>query len=146
MIFESFSTEDTKKIAIEMASTAKAGDVYCLIGDLGAGKTAFTKSFAYGLGLIDIVTSPTFSIVNEYSSSLNNLSPTLYHFDVYRIKDIQEMEDTGYEDYFYGNGIVIIEWADLIKDLWPPNCIVIIFSLGDKNEYHRIIEVRRHAK
>ncbi len=93
---------------------AEAGDILCLTGDLGAGKTTFTKAFALGMEIEEHITSPTFTIIQEYEGKI-----PLYHFDVYRIDDPLELEEIGYEEYFFGRGVTIIEWADMIKDLIP---------------------------
>lgn len=98
-----------------MGRKATAGDVLCLSGALGVGKTVFTQGFAQGLGINDTVNSPTFTIVQEYGGS----RLPLYHFDVYRIAHIEEMEEIGYEDYFYGDGVCLIEWAELIDEILP---------------------------
>ena len=120
MEFESNSYEETQKFAEEFSKTLEAGDVLCMYGDLGVGKTAFVQGLAKGLGIDEPITSPTFTIVNEYSGRL-----PLYHFDVYRIGDIEEMEEIGYDDYFYGNGICLIEWANLIEEILPEQIIEI---------------------
>ena len=120
MEFESNSYEETQKFAEEFSKTLKAGDVLCMYGDLGVGKTAFVQGLAKGLGIDEPITSPTFTIVNEYSGRL-----PLYHFDVYRIGDVEEMEEIGYDDYFYGNGICLIEWANLIEEILPEQIIEI---------------------
>jgi len=112
---DSFSEKETFQIAKELAENAKAGEVYCLSGDLGVGKTVFTKGFAAGLGITEPVSSPTFTIVQIYEEG----RLPLYHFDVYRIEDIEEMEEIGYEDCFYGEGVCLIEWAELIKEILP---------------------------
>ena len=117
-IWESFSEKETFEIAKTLAKQAKAGDVYCLSGDLGVGKTVFTKGFAKGLGIKEPVNSPTFTIMQIYEEG--NLP--FYHFDVYRIEDVEEMEEIGYEDYFYGEGICFIEWAELIQEILPSHC------------------------
>ena len=114
MEFESNSYEETQKFAEEFSKTLKAGDVLCMYGDLGVGKTAFVQGLAKGLGIDEPITSPTFTIVNEYSGRL-----PLYHFDVYRIGDVEEMDEIGYEDCFYGEGVCLIEWAELIEELLP---------------------------
>ena len=103
-----------EKLAKSFGRLAEAGDVICLTGDLGAGKTTFTKAFARGMGIEEHITSPTFTIIQEYPGKI-----PLYHFDVYRIDDPLELEEIGYEEYFFGNGVTIIEWADMIKDLLP---------------------------
>lgn len=116
MIIESFSPEDTFRVGEQLAKDARPGDIYTLDGDLGVGKTIFTKGMAKGLGIEEPVTSPTFTILQEYESG----RLPLYHFDVYRIGDPEEMDEIGYEDYFYGNGLVMIEWANLIEEILPP--------------------------
>ncbi len=112
--FISNSPAETEKIAYDVASNLKPGDVICLGGDLGAGKTAFAKGLIKSLGVVDHVTSPTFTIVNEYDGKW-----PVYHFDVYRINDVEEMFEIGFEEYVYGDGISIIEWADNIKEILP---------------------------
>lgn len=115
MQIESFSSEDTFRLGFMLGEKAKKGDVYCLSGELGAGKTVFTQGFAKGMGIEEVVNSPTFTIIQQYTGRL-----PLYHFDVYRISDIDEMEEIGYMDYFYGDGVCLIEWAELIDELLPP--------------------------
>jgi len=120
MICESFSAEDTENLGIIIGQEAKKGDIFCLKGDLGAGKTVFTQGFAKGLGYEGRVTSPTFTLMNEY---VGGRLP-LYHFDLYRLEGGEEdMESIGYEDYFYGNGVALVEWAELAGDAIPPNAI-----------------------
>ena len=118
MEFESNSYEETQKFAEEFSKTLKAGDVLCMYGDLGVGKTAFVQGLAKGLGIDMPITSPTFTIVNEYSGRL-----PLYHFDVYRIGDVSEMDEIGYEDCFYGEGVCLIEWSQLIPEILPEHVI-----------------------
>ena len=98
-----------------MGREARPGEVYTLIGDLGVGKTVFTKGLAAGLGIKEPVSSPTFTILQEYEEG----RLPFYHFDVYRIGDVEEMDEIGYEDYFYGDGVCLIEWADLIREILP---------------------------
>ena len=135
MIWESFAPEETKNIGFQLGQKAKRGDIYCLSGDLGVGKTVFTKGFAEGLEIDDYVTSPTFTIINEYEGRL-----ALYHFDVYRVRQIEEMDETGYEEYFFGDGVCLIEWAELIAPLIPDNAVWITiekdYTKGD--DYRRI--------
>ena len=119
MIIESFSPEDTFGVGEQLAKEARPGDIYTLEGDLGVGKTIFTKGVARGLGIDEPVTSPTFTILQEYESG----RLPLYHFDVYRIGDPEEMDEIGYEDYFYGQGICLIEWASRIEELIPAEAI-----------------------
>jgi len=110
-----------RKIAAQLAARVSAGDVICLSGPLAAGKTEFAKGFAEGLGIGEMITSPTFTIVNEYEGG--RLS--LYHFDVYRISSIEQMQDTGYEEYFYSDGVCIVEWAERITALLPDHATII---------------------
>lgn len=118
MIKETNSMEETIEFGKELGMNSKRGDIFCLVGDLGCGKTMMSKGIAMGLGIDEAdITSPTFTIVNTY----DDLEKPLYHFDVYRISDISEMDDIGYEDMFYGDGVSIVEWADLIKELIPNN-------------------------
>ena len=117
MVIEVHSENETRNLGFEMGENAKAGDIYCLKGDLGVGKTVFTKGFAEGLGVKEDITSPTFTIVNEYDSG----KLPFYHFDVYRISDSEEMFDIGCDEYFFGNGVCLIEWAELIEDILPEN-------------------------
>ena len=119
MIFESFTPEDTFTIGKKLAETVRPGEIYTLNGDLGVGKTVFTKGLAAGLGIKEPVTSPTFTILQEYESG----RLPLYHFDVYRIGDPEEMDEIGYEDYFYGDGVCLIEWASMIGELIPETAI-----------------------
>ncbi|MBQ1843869.1 MAG: tRNA (adenosine(37)-N6)-threonylcarbamoyltransferase complex ATPase subunit type 1 TsaE [Lachnospiraceae bacterium] len=137
--FESHSAKETEQFAADLAAKALPGDVYTLTGDLGVGKTVFAKGFAKGLGITEPVTSPTFTIVQEY---LSGRLP-LYHFDVYRIGDPDEMEETGFYDYIDRGGVVLIEWAELIEDVLPENRTEITISkdLAGDDDY-RIIEVR----
>ncbi len=115
-IIESFSPEDTKKLGVELGQNAKPGEVYTLLGDLGVGKTVLTQGIAEGLGIEEAICSPTFTIVQVYEEG----RMPFYHFDVYRIGDIEEMDEIGYEDYFYGDGLTMIEWANLIEEILPP--------------------------
>ena len=115
MKFDSYSEQETFQIGVSLGEQVKSGDVLCLSGDLGVGKTVFTKGFAKGLGIQTPINSPTFTIVQEYEEG----RLPFYHFDVYRIEDPEEMEEIGYEDYFYGNGVCVIEWATLIEELLP---------------------------
>ncbi|MBQ2404283.1 MAG: tRNA (adenosine(37)-N6)-threonylcarbamoyltransferase complex ATPase subunit type 1 TsaE, partial [Lachnospiraceae bacterium] len=113
MIKESFCPEETYALGKSLGEAAKPGDVICLNGDLGVGKTVFTQGFADGLAITEPVNSPTFTIVQEYHDG----RLPLYHFDVYRIGDISEMDEVGYEDYFFGEGVCLIEWSNLIEEI-----------------------------
>lgn len=115
MITESLGPGDTYALGRRLGENAKPGDVFCLNGDLGVGKTVFTQGFAAGLGVTEPVNSPTFTIVQQYDDG----RLPLYHFDVYRIGDVSEMDEVGYEDCFYGEGVTLIEWSGLIEELLP---------------------------
>ncbi len=115
MILESYDELDTFDIGKKIGEKAKPGDIYALLGDLGTGKTVFSKGFAAGLEIRENIVSPTFTIVSQY---LDGKMP-FYHFDVYRIGDIEEMDEIGYEDCFYGEGVCLVEWANLIEEIMP---------------------------
>ncbi|MBL7574516.1 tRNA threonylcarbamoyladenosine biosynthesis protein TsaE [Peptoniphilus asaccharolyticus DSM 20463] len=105
---------DTEKFGESLGKMLRAGDVVCLNGELGVGKTTLTKSIAKGMGIEDYITSPTFNIINEYYGDLN-----LYHFDTYRLENVEEVSYLGFDEYFYGEGVCVIEWADRIKSFLP---------------------------
>ena len=136
MIIESLETKDTYELGKSMGEKAQKGDVYLLLGDLGVGKTVFTQGFADGLGITEPISSPTFTIIQEYEDG----RLPFYHFDVYRIGDIEEMEEIGYQDYFYGNGVTFVEWANLIEEILPSNYrqITIEKDLEKGFDYRRI--------
>lgn len=119
MIYETSGPEETYELGRRLGREAEPGQVYCLDGDLGVGKTVFTQGFAAGLGIEEPVNSPTFTIVQQYEEG----RLPLYHFDVYRIGDIDEMDEIGYEDCFYGNGVCLIEWSRLIGEILPANAV-----------------------
>ncbi len=121
MIIETNSEKETFELGKKIGENAKAGQIYTLTGDLGVGKTVFTQGLAAGLGITEPVNSPTFTIVQMYEDG----RLPFYHFDVYRIGDIEEMEEIGYEYCFYGEGVCLIEWADLIQEILPPDVIAI---------------------
>ena len=114
-VIESFSPEETLELGKKMGKQALPGEVYTLVGDLGVGKTVFTQGIALGLEIEESICSPTFTIVQVYEEG----RMPFYHFDVYRIGDIEEMDEIGYEDYFYGEGLCMIEWANLIEEILP---------------------------
>ena len=114
-VIESFSVEDTLELGRKLGRQALPGQVYTLVGDLGVGKTVLTQGIAEGLEIEEPICSPTFTIVQVYEEG----RMPFYHFDVYRIGDIEEMDEIGYEDYFYGEGLTMIEWANLIEDILP---------------------------
>ena len=136
MVTETRSPEETYELGRKIGLQARPGQVYTLTGDLGVGKTVFTQGVAAGLGITEPVSSPTFTIVQVYEEG----RLPFYHFDVYRIGDIEEMEEIGYDDYFFGKGICLIEWAELIEEILPDDRISITI---DKNleqgfDYRRI--------
>ncbi len=138
MQFISNSPDETQGFAADMAKSLKSGDVLCLYGDLGAGKTAFVQGLAKGLGIDEPITSPTFTIVNEYEGRL-----PLYHFDVYRIADSDEMYEVGFDEYVYGEGVSVIEWPQLIADILPERRFDIEIKKDfGKGENYREITVR----
>jgi tRNA threonylcarbamoyladenosine biosynthesis protein TsaE len=139
-IYESFSTEETYNLGKKMGLMATPGEVVCLDGDLGVGKTVFTQGFAKGLGIDEQINSPTFTIVQEYETG----RLPFYHFDVYRIGDISEMDEIGYEDYFYSNGVCFIEWANLITEILPEQITKIVIEKNlDKGFDYRMIKVKK---
>ena len=121
---ETFSPKETFQVGVELAKKAIPGQVYTLIGDLGVGKTVLTQGMADGLGIEEPVNSPTFTIVQVYEEG----RMPFYHFDVYRIGDVEEMDEIGYEDYFYGEGLCLIEWANLIEEILPDTYTQITIS------------------
>ena len=125
--FKTNNARETENLGRKIADALKGGEVIAMTGDLGAGKTTMTKALAKGLGINEYVTSPTFTILNEYEGRLK-----LFHFDVYRINDIEEMYDLGFEEYIYGDGVSIIEWSNLIEEILPKDTINIeILATGD---------------
>lgn len=127
MIYETFSPEETYDVGVKISKKAKPGDIYCLLGDIGVGKTVFSKGFAKGLHIDESITSPTFTIVNEYEGRY-----PLYHFDLYRIEDGEELEEIGFEEYLFSRGVCLIEWAERIEEMIP--------------EYARKIIIEKHLE
>ncbi len=135
---ETFSAEETFNIGKRIGENASSGSVYTLVGDLGVGKTVFTQGVAKGLGISDPISSPTFTILQVYDSG----RLPFYHFDVYRIGDVSEMDEIGYEDYFYGDGICFIEWANLIEDILPEHYTEITIEKNlEKGFDYRLITI-----
>lgn len=136
MIIDSRSPEETFRFGEALGQNAKAGQVYTLVGDLGVGKTLFTQGFAKGLGVEDAISSPTFTIVQEYEDG----RLPFYHFDVYRIGDVEEMDEIGFDDYISGDGVCLIEWANLIEEILPEERteIVIEKDLDQGFDYRKI--------
>lgn len=124
MNYETFGSEETYELGKRLALQAEPGTVIALNGDLGVGKTVFTKGFAAGLGITEHVNSPTFTIVQVYDEG----RMPFYHFDVYRIGDVSEMDEIGYEEYFYGNGVCLVEWAELIREILPEDYLEVTIS------------------
>ncbi len=138
MRYESNSPRETEKIGNLFGGIARRGNIYTLSGDLGTGKTVLAQGFAKGLGIRELVNSPTFTIVNEYTTGVM----PFYHFDVYRISDPEEMYEIGFEDYLYGDGICLIEWGELIRDILPENTISIRIEKDlSKGEDYRLIHI-----
>lgn len=133
---QSSSPEETIQIAKEYAQTVSAGDIICLKGNLGAGKTQFVRGFVQGLGLSgDVVSSPTFTIINEYEGDF-----LVYHFDCYRLEHFEEAVEIGAEEYLYGDGVCLIEWPDRISELLPPSSKHVTFSIIGKNKREIIFQ------
>ncbi len=141
MIIETRSAQETFELGKKIGLESKSGQVYTLVGDLGVGKTVFTQGLAKGLGIDEPISSPTFTIVQEYEGT----RVPFYHFDVYRIGDIEEMDEIGFEDYVYGDGVCMIEWANLIEEILPENYteIVIEKDLSMGFEFRRITLEKR---
>lgn len=141
---ESYSSEDTYLLGEQIGKSIPAGSVLTLVGDLGVGKTIFTQGLAGGLGITEPVNSPTFTIVQIYEEG----RLPLYHFDVYRIGDLSEMDEIGYEDYFYGNGVCLVEWANLIEELLPESYIeiTIVKNLQKGFDYRDIAITRKYNR
>ena len=136
MVLETRSPEQTFQIGVDLAKKAVPGQVFTLTGDLGVGKTVFTQGFAHGLGITEPVNSPTFTIVQVYEGG----RLPFYHFDVYRIGDVEEMDEVGFDEYVMGEGVPLIEWANLIEEILPERRTEIIIEkdLQEGFEYRRI--------
>ncbi len=141
-VYKTESELETLKLGEMLAKNAYAGEIITLDGDLGSGKTVFAKGFARGLGIDEPITSPTFTIVREYESG----RLPLYHFDVYRIDSPDEMYEVGFDDYLFGNGVCIIEWAENIREILPENIVRISIKRSDTENFDaRIIELENPA-
>ena len=136
MIIESRSAEETFALGRKIGEQARPGDVYTLVGDLGVGKTVFTQGLAVGLEITEPISSPTFTIVQVYEEG----RLPFYHFDVYRIGDVEEMDEIGFEDYIYGEGVSLIEWSNLIEEILPEKKVEITIEkdLAQGFDYRRI--------
>lgn len=133
MKIELNSLDKTKEFGKKLGKLLKKGDIVCLNGDLGAGKTTLTKSIGLGLGVEEYITSPTFSLINEYKGRL-----PVYHFDVYRLENVDELDDLGFDEYFFGGGVCIIEWAEKIEKMLPKEIIVLDIESGEDIDKRRI--------
>ena len=144
MVLETLDHEDKFEVGRTIGMNAKPGQIYTLTGDLGVGKTVFTQGVAAGLGITEPVNSPTFTIIQEYEDG----RLPFYHFDVYRIGDLEEMEEIGYDDYFFGQGICLIEWAELIEEILPEKRIEVTIEkdLEKGFEYRKITIEERGEK
>ena len=143
MMIESFGPGNTYSLGQRLGREAKKGDIFCLNGDLGVGKTVFTQGFAAGLGITEPVNSPTFTILQQYDEG----RLPLYHFDVYRIGDVSEMDEVGYEDCFYGDGVTLIEWPERIRELLPEHVVTVTIekNLEKGFDYRKItVEGTKH--
>lgn len=144
MIIETKSAEETFELGRKIGKEAEPGEVYTLVGDLGVGKTVFTQGLAKGLLIEEPISSPTFTIVQVYEEG----RLPFYHFDVYRIGDVEEMDEIGFEDYVYGQGVSLIEWANLIEEILPEKRTEIIIEkdLEQGFDYRRITVIRREGE
>ena len=144
MVIETHDPEETFEVGRTIGMIANPGQIYTLTGDLGVGKTVFTQGVAAGLGITEPVNSPTFTIIQEYEDG----RLPFYHFDVYRIGDLEEMEEIGYDDYFFGQGICLIEWAELIEEILPEKRIEVTIEkdLEKGFEYRKITIEERGEK
>lgn len=129
----------TEEFGIRLGKLLKSGDIVCLNGDLGAGKTTMTKSIGIGLDVDEYITSPTFALINLYKGRM-----VVYHFDVYRLENVDELYDLGFDEYFYGNGVCIIEWAEKIDKLIPEDRIIIDIEKTNKDD-ERILHISGHG-
>lgn len=134
------SLDETIRIGMDLSKHLMPGDLICLTGDLGTGKTSFTKGLGKGLGITEYITSPTYTIINEYYSG----RIPLYHFDVYRLGSADEMLELGCDEYFFGNGITVLEWADNVLDILPEEKLCIIMNVGN-NFDERIITMKAYG-
>ena len=143
MVYETKRPEETYELGRQLGEKAEPGTIYCLEGDLGVGKTVFTQGFAKGLGVHETVNSPTFTILQQYEDG----RMPLYHFDVYRIGDVEEMDEIGYEDCFYGEGVCLIEWPSLIREILPTKAVWILIEKNvDKGFGYRRITLEERQK
>ncbi|MCI8770378.1 MAG: tRNA (adenosine(37)-N6)-threonylcarbamoyltransferase complex ATPase subunit type 1 TsaE [Lachnospiraceae bacterium] len=135
-VFQSYSVDDTFSFGIRLGESCSPGDIILLNGDLGVGKTVLSKGIGEGLGIQEPISSPTFTVLQIYEEG----RMPLYHFDVYRITDVEEMEEIGYEDYFYGQGLCLVEWASLIEEILPDHAVSVTIEkdLEQGTDYRKI--------
>ena len=139
MVYETNAPEETFTLAKQLGEAAEPGMVFTLTGDLGVGKTVFAQGLAEGLGITEPINSPTFTIVQVYDEG----RLPFYHFDVYRIGDVEEMDEIGYEEYFYGDGVCIVEWGLMIEELLPDDCVFIEIKKDvDKGFDYRLVSIK----
>ena len=138
MVIDTWGPEETRAFGKKMGQEARPGQVICLNGDLGVGKTIFTQGFAEGLGIDEPVNSPTFTIVQQYDTG----RLPLYHFDIYRVNDADELFEIGSEEYIYGGGVSVVEWADLCWEIIPEGAIIVRIAYGAR-ECERVYEILR---
>ena len=131
--------EETEKFGIQIGRLLNSGDIICLNGELGAGKTTLTKSIGLGLGVDDYITSPTFALINEYMGRVK-----VFHFDVYRLENVEDLYDLGFDEYFYGKGVSIVEWAEKIEKFLPKERLVVDIKKGN-NDNERIINIKAYG-
>ena len=142
-VIETNSPEETLALGEQLGRAAQPGDVYTLVGDLGVGKTVLTQGIAQGLEIDEPICSPTFTIVQVYEEG----RMPFYHFDVYRIGDVSEMDEIGYEEYFYGDGVCIVEWGLMIEELLPQNCIFIEIKKDTAKGFdYRVVSIKEGRK
>lgn len=143
MIIETNSASETLALGEKLGKAAKPGQIYTLNGDLGVGKTVLTQGFAKGLGITEAVNSPTFTIIQEYTEG----RLPFYHFDVYRIGDVEEMEEIGFDEYIFGEGVCLIEWANLIEEILPPHYQTVrIEKVLEKGFDYRMITIEAEGE
>ena len=143
MIIETNSASETLALVEKLGKAAKPGQIYTLNGDLGVGKTVLTQGFAKGLGITEAVNSPTFTIIQEYTEG----RLPFYHFDVYRIGDVEEMEEIGFDEYIFGEGVCLIEWANLIEEILPPHYQTVrIEKVLEKGFDYRMITIEAEGE
>ncbi|MDO4766436.1 MAG: tRNA (adenosine(37)-N6)-threonylcarbamoyltransferase complex ATPase subunit type 1 TsaE [Eubacteriales bacterium] len=138
-IIETRTSEETFQLGKKLGETAQRGDIYALVGDLGVGKTVFSKGFAEGLAIDEVISSPTFTLINEYQGG----RLPLYHFDIYRIEEAEELDAIGFQDYIYGNGVCLVEWANRIPEIFPEHTVWIKIEKDYMQEDYRKVSVAR---